>query len=234
MISNLKPRTQLMIAIFLPICCIGLAALLVIPYVLNLRKLQKELETTKQTIQQKRKLITQAESIAGGRSLDIAVAIPDEQEPILFLRNLAELSKASNITLASVRDTAPPPLARTSQRSGGSLNAPSPRSTAATSTALRGERPDVPPSVQELTNQVTAEGTFRELLGMIVRLENFDRILSVSQCRITTGSGAKYPRLQAVFTLSRFVGNPAAVAVSPTAQPGAAPTSSTCQPKAGY
>jgi len=220
-LSSLRPRTQMLLAVLVPIVCIAVGALLVLPFFSNLRKVSKDIEITKKTIQQQQQLIAEAESAAGGRPLALAVALPDEQEPIVFLRQLAELTKTSHVTLASVRDTAPPPSppGRASYPAGSSTAPPAP---GATGSVLKGERPVVPPSlVQELTNQVTVEGTFGEVLGLLVRLENFDRILSISQCRMICGSSVKYPMLQATFSLSRFVARPAPVSPAPPTQPAA-------------
>ena len=79
----------------------------------------------------------------------------------------------------------------------------------------------VPPTVEEVTDQVTVEGAFGDVLSLLVRLEGFDRILSVSQCRIHTGAGTAYPRLQAVFTLSRFVARPPSPESGALASPSA-------------
>ncbi|NIM05346.1 MAG: hypothetical protein GTO55_04500 [Armatimonadetes bacterium] len=222
-LSRLRPRTQLLLAIFVPLFCIGLGLLLVLPTVTHLRKVGRDIEQTQKNIYKKKELIAQAEEMAGGRSLALAVALPDEQEPIIFLRQLAELTEASNVTIAAIQSTSPPPLPRststaTTSRRGGPTSAPAD----STSVGLKGERPVVPPAtVQELTDQVTVEGTFNEILDLIVRLEGFDRILSVSQCRITIGGALKYPRLQAIFTLSRFIARPQ-------------PTPSATQPEAGH
>ena len=69
----------------------------------------------------------------------------------------------------------------------------------------------VPTTVQELTNQMIVEGTFVQILSLLVRLENFERILSVSQCKVSAGGALEYPKLRTNFTLSRFVAAPPAI-----------------------
>lgn len=233
-LAYLRPRTQVLVSVLVPVVSIILGLVLVWPSAARLRHANQELESTKETIQQKQRSIAEAEAAAKGRPLALAVAVPDEQEPIVFLRQLAALSVESNVTLAAVRASTPPPppsSATTSAPPGpagpsGTTTAASPPS----GTPLAGTRPVVPPTVEELTDQVTVEATFADLLSLLVRLEGFERILSVSQCRITSRS--TYPRLQATFTLSRFVAKPettAPVSTSATGGP-AGSTGGTRQP----
>jgi len=219
-ISHLRPRTQLLLSVLIPLGCIGLVAAMVLPSLSRLAKMREDLEVTEKTVQQKQQVIKQAEEAAGGRPLALAVVVADEQEPIIFLRQLAALTAESGVTLAAVRETTPPPpptaVSPQPLPSPTAPPAPSPGGQP-TGGGLSGERPVVPPVVRELTNQVTVEGTFGQLLALLVRLEKFERILSVSQCRISSRGGLVYPRLQAIFTLSRFVASP------PPSQGSAAP-----------
>lgn len=218
-LAYLRPRTQILISVLVPAGAIALGLFLLWPSLSRLRRTNRELESTQKAIKQKLTVISQAEAAAAGRSLALAVALPDEHEPVKFLRQLAALAAESNVTLASVRETTPPPLpAATSPEGSGASGSPAgPPSSPVANAALGGERPVVPPTtVVELTNEVSAEGAFGDLLSLLVRLEGFERILSVSQCR--TKSGSDYPRLQTVFTLSRFVGRPEAPSPGPGAE----------------
>jgi hypothetical protein len=207
-LSNLRPRTQFLLSILVPLLCILMGLVLLLPVVNAIRNLNRDLEQTKDSIYEKREMISQAEQAAGGRPLALAVAVPDEQEPIVFLRQLAGLAEASHVTLAAVRATSPPPLPQAAGQAGSARGTAAPPAPAAAVSGLSGERPVVPPTVRELTDEVTAEGNFAEILGFIMRLEGFDRILSVSKCKLSEGGAVRYPELRAVFTLSRFVGRP--------------------------
>lgn len=221
-ISSLPPRTQILLSLLVPLCCLGIAALLILPSVTRIKRVNHNIEAAKQQIQDKQEVIAQAEMVAGGRPLALAVASPNEDEPIIFLRQLAELMNESRVTLVAVRDMAPRPNPAAAGGQYSSRNAATPSSGAAgnrSTPVLRGERPVVPPSVQELANQVTVQGAFGEILELVLRLEKFDRILSVSQCKISTGGTARYPKLQAVFLLSRFVAMPESTTAEATSQP---------------
>jgi hypothetical protein len=222
-LASLRPRTQLILAICIPLACIIIAAALIWPSYAHIREVNENLMAAQKDIQQKKQIIKQAEAEAGGRPLALAVATDDEQEPIVYQRQLNELTLASKVLVASLRKTSPPPLpANSSYPSGSRSGAAAPSSNGAGGGVFRGERPVVPPTVRELTDIVTVEGTFGQLLDLILRLEKYDRILSVSQCRIT-GNDNTYPRLQAVFTLSRFVAKPVAPAPTPAAAPAPTP-----------
>jgi hypothetical protein len=214
-ISALRPQTQILLAVTMPLCCVALGLILVWPPVSGLRTVREELETTQQTIEQKQQLIKDAEAAAAGRPLALAVATREEQEPIVFLRQLSALIAKSGASLSAVRSTRLPPVRapQTQQSSGAGSGATSPPPT-----AVGGQRPMLPATVGELTDNLTIEGTFGSILSLLVRIESFERILSVSRCRITGGSGVTYPRLRAVFTLSRFVAEPEPASRAPEAE----------------
>jgi len=221
-LATLRPKTQLALAVLLPILSLALGMILLWPYTTSLRRTNDELQQTQGTIQHKKTLISQAEAAVQGRSLALAVALPTEEEPIAFLRQFTALTAESGTVLASVKSTAPPPMSQPNA-SGGAAAAPAqqtpnaaPGSSAGVN-AGQGQRPVTPPSVRELTNEVRVEGKYNDILALIVRLENYERILSVSRCRISLGSQRDYPRLQAVFTVSRFVGAPELPAGTTTA-----------------
>jgi hypothetical protein len=215
----LRPKTQVLLAVVIPIVCLAVGAMLLWPVVSHMRAARRQLEETQKTIAQKKLAIAQAEGAAGGRSLALAVALPTEEEPIEFLKKFAALTVESGVTLVSVRATTPPTnigAGTTAQTSAPT--APAPPAASPGGAIGQGQRPVVPPTVKELTDEATVEGKFGDILGLIIRLENFERILSVSQCRVDS-SGRSYPTLRAVFRLSRFVAAPQApptAAASPT------------------
>lgn len=224
-LSTLHPRTQLALTVLVPAACLALAMLLVWPYVTDLRRVKRELQETQVTIQQKKALIKQAEAAAQGRPLALAVALPDEQEPIVFLKQLASLTDDSGVTLVAARALAPvqnpnlrqeaaaPPTADQVQTTSQQVAPPAPGP---------GQRPVLSGAVKELQDQITVEGAFSNLLSLLVRLENYDRILSVSQCKIRSSSTHGYPELRAVFTLSRFVAAPEPAQPAPSSPPATA------------
>ena len=224
-LSTLPPRTQLALTVVIPALCLTLAALLVWPHVSHLRQLRQDLQQTQDTIQQKKTRLAQAEAAAQGRPLALAVALPDEQEPIVFLKQLATLTDDSAVALTAVRALAPvqnPAGASAAAAASGPGQVQNSAQEGAPQVAGPGQRPVVPTAVKELQEQVTVEGPFPGLLSLLVRLENYDRILSVSQCKIRSGSTHGYPELRAVFTLSRFVAAPEPASPSLSAPAAAA------------
>ena len=61
-ISAFRPQTQILLAVIVPLCCVVLGLILVLPPVSGLRTVREELETTQQTIEQKQRLIKDAEA----------------------------------------------------------------------------------------------------------------------------------------------------------------------------
>jgi hypothetical protein len=203
-ISALRPKTQLALGVVLPLACAAFAALLIWPPTSDLRAAGDEIEVTTKMIAEKKVIIRQAEAMASGRPLALAVAGQDEHEPIQFLRQLAALTDASNCELVGVRATRLPPV-RDPRGQQGKSGRGQQAGVPAQPTSVGGQRPVLPAKVRELTDEVTVEGRFNAILGLLVRLETFERILSVSRCRVNT---ADYPRLRTTFTLSRFVAKP--------------------------
>ncbi len=201
-LATLRPKTQLTLAVALPIICLILGASLIWPYTSRLRQASRELEQTKVVIQQKRQIISQAELAARGRSLALAVVLPSEQEPIVFLRQFAALTTESGATLNSVRSVASPPMPGASaapagaSSSGGANVGSAGQQASAPGSVGQGQRPVIPSTVKELANEISVEGRFGDILALIVRLENFERILSVSKCQIKSGSAQSYPKLE--------------------------------------
>jgi len=220
-LTALRPRTQLLLAILLPVASLILAVGLIWPYFSHLRQVRQDLERTRLTIDQTNQRIRLAEAEAEGRPLALAVVPRSQEEPILFVRQLAALSLDSHVTLTAVRALGTPRAAADDSPYGVK---PTPQAPAPG--AVPGQRPVLPPSsVQELQQEVTVEGSFNSVLALLVRLENFERILSVSQCRLRAASGPASSQVQAAFTLSRFV------ATLATAAPAAgAPTPATAAP----
>ena len=213
-ISSFRPQTQILLAVIVPLCCVALGLILILPPVSGLRTVREELETTQRVIGEKQRLIEEAEAAAAGRPLALAVATREEQEPIVFLRQLSALIAESGASLSAVQATRLPPVPapQTQQSSGAGSAATSPPPS-----AVGGQRPVLPATVGELTDNLTIEGTFGSILSLLVRIESFERILSVSRCRVSGGSGATYPRLRAVFTVSRFVAEPEPASPTPEA-----------------
>ena len=217
-ISSLRPQTQVLLAVIVPLCCVVLGVVLVWPPVSGLRTVREELETTHQAIVEKERLIQEAEAAAAGRPLALAVATRDEREPIAFLRELSALIDESGATLSAVQATRLPPVAAP-QPQGQSKGSAGSSGAAAPTSPVGGQRPVLPATVGELTDNLTVEGTFGSILSLLVQLESYERILSVSRCRVSSGGGVTYPRLRAVFTLSRFVAAPEPAAPTPPPEP---------------
>lgn len=220
-LSSLNPSTQLVLTIIVPILCILVALLIVVPATSHLGTVGRDLQVTESTIKQKQANINRIVAISRGWKPELAVAKADDQEPIRFLRQLATVATDSGVKLTSVRETPPPPLPKESSSlpagssPTGSLTGNNTESSGRTANGapLTGQRPIVPSTVREVTQQVVAEGNFNQILEFITRLERFsERILTVSQCRLD-GGGRKYPQVRATFTLSRFVSTGATMPV---------------------
>jgi hypothetical protein len=222
-LATLRPKTQLTLAIALPIVCLILGVALIWPYTSRLRQADRELQQTQSTIQKKKQVISQVELAARGHSLALAVVLPSEEEPIVFLRQLAALTAESGASIDSVRSVSPPPMPGASGSPAGSPPVPAGQQASASSAPAnlgQGQRPVIPSTVQELANEIAVEGRFGDILALIVRLENFERILSVSKCQIKSAGAQSYPKLRATFLVSRFVAAPESP--TPAGQPAPA------------
>jgi hypothetical protein len=201
-----------MLAILAPICCVALGLVLVWPQFARVRAVAEEIETAQGEIETKQRAIAAAEAAAMGRPLALAVALNEEKEPIVFLRQLSALVEGSGAAFVGIRGTTLPPIPAPGPSRPGQQSAQGPGGAVP---PLGGQRPVLPATVDEITDEVSVEGTFGSILSLLVRLESFERILSVSRCRITAGGRAGYPRLNAVFTLSRFAARPEPVTPEP-------------------
>ncbi len=231
-LATLHPRTQLLLTIAIPLLCLALAVGLVWPHFSHLREVKQQLQQTQETITQKESRIKQVDALTQGRPLALAVVPASEEEPIAFLKQLAALTKDSGTTITSVRALGSPRKLAASEDNPYGVKEKPKTAPSSASSASPGQRPVVPTSaVQELQDTVTVEGSFADLLALIVRLENYDRLLSVSQCRVQAGGARAYPQLRATFTLSRFVaaptpaaaGAPASASRTPITAPSATP-----------
>jgi hypothetical protein len=120
------------------------------------------------------------------RSLVRAVATTTEDEPIEFLVYAASMAQESQVTLLDLREAAVP--------------APTPASGEQASSG--GSAPEKPSGIREVAITVTVEGTYSAIFSLVARLESGERIVAVSDLRVTPRD---YPRLTATFTITRFV-----------------------------
>jgi len=220
-LASLRPRTQLGLALLIPICCIPVGLYLVWRPFTDLRRVTQEIGVTQQAVEQKRQIILQAEQAAAGRPLALAVAKPEETEPIRFLREFSRLMSESGARLVSVQGTKLPPIpvpgappAQTGQT--GAPPAGSETSQVAPQ-PLGGQRPVLPATVNEISDKITVEGDFGAVLALMLRLETYSRILSVSQLQLSQAARNDEGRVRATFTLSRYTARETPPATGQTA-----------------
>ncbi|MFB3880098.1 MAG: hypothetical protein ACE149_02490 [Armatimonadota bacterium] len=226
-LASLRPRAQLGLAVVIPLLCLPIGLYLVWRPVNDLRRVTQEIDVTQQAVEQKSELIRQAEEAAQGRPLALAVAKPEETEPIGFLREFNRLIAESGAKLASVQGTKLPPVPVP-----GAPPPPPPQSGApATATeaapppppTLGGQRPVLPATVNEISDKVTVEGDFGSVLALMLRLETYSRILSISQLQLHEGRADEEGQVKATFTLSRYTARETTpVAAQPAPASGAA------------
>ena len=190
-LASLRPRTQLWLAVIIPLCCLPIVLYLVWHPVTNLRQVTKEIETTRQTVERKQELIRLAEQAALGRPLALAVAENSEAEPIVFIRQLTQLLSESGAKLITVQGTKLPPITvpgappPPSPKPGESASGSAAPADLPAPTGLQGQRPVLPATVNEISDRLTVEGDYGAVLSLLLRLETFDRILSVSQLQLS-------------------------------------------------
>lgn len=221
-LASLRPRTQLGLALLIPILCLPIGLYLVWRPVTDLRRVTQEIDVTQQAVEQKSELIRQAEQAAAGRPLTLAVAKPEETEPIRFLREFSRLIAESGANLVSVQGTklppipvpgAPPPQpAQSEAPAAGGEAAPAPPPP-----TLGGQRPVLPATVNEISDKVTVEGDFGSVLALMLRLETYSRILSVSQLQLSQAGRDDEGLVRATFTLSRYTARETPPATGQTA-----------------
>jgi hypothetical protein len=133
-----------------------------------------------------------------------------KQEQSDFLRGLALLcsrtgNRLLNVNALSAPPPAPPPPP------GSPPPPPSPDGV-------------LPPDVLEIKSTVIFEGDFQSLRRLLATVQQSNRLVSLSDCRIGPGPGG-FPNLQTTLSVSRYVDVPV------QAQPAAAP-STPAQPAA--
>jgi hypothetical protein len=228
-LASLRPRTQLGLALVIPVLCAPIGLYLVWRPVQDLRRVSQEIEVTKQTVEQKNQFIRQAEEAAAGRPLALAVARAEENEPIEFLREFNRLIGESGAKLVSVQGTQLPPIpvpGAPPSQSGQDKAATGSGTAGASPPSVGGQRPVLPSTVNEISDRVTVEGDFGSILALLVRLETYSRILSVSQLELQAAGGDDEGQVRAVFTLSRYTARETAPAAGAAKGAGAAKATS--------
>lgn len=185
-LSKFKPGNQRIAAIVIPLICLLVAALLFLPQWGRARAVAQDLTKVNGQIHQKE--VELGLTNPGQQARQVSAAMATTEEPVEFLKELAKLVTESGNRLVLVRNMAPV----SSPGKAANPGEPSKPSTV---------------EVRQVQNEVTVQGTFEQIWRLLVSLENYRRLLSVSSCKVTVSQDG-FPQLQANFVLTRYVVGP--------------------------
>jgi hypothetical protein len=191
-LSKLKPETQRALAIAVPVVVVLFAAFLIIPKLGAIWTVQRQAEARRAEAAL-RKQQNQAELAA--ESKERLPACPESKdEALIFLRELSRVVAISQVKLVSYR----PPAA--AGNSAGAAAATTGGSTAADRASL----------VKPLATEITVSGSYGDLVALFQTLAARERLYTVDDLQVRTNA---YPRLTAVFQLTRYV-TPPSIAIA--------------------
>jgi hypothetical protein len=192
MLRYMPPVVQRWLTILLPPLALFTCCMVMVPRHNRMRKAERDIKTTQASIQD---YLVKLKAISDlPKDPRIASLPATKQEQTDFLRGLAVLcsrtgNKLLNVNALSAPPPAPPPPA----------GSPAPPPPAAGS---------LPPDVQEIKSTVIFEGNFQGLRALLGVIQESNRLVSLSECRVGPGPGG-FPNLQTTLTVSRYVDIPA-------------------------
>lgn len=195
MLSRIPVPVQQALAALVPLISLLTAYFLAVPRYQALRRDEAELQSKSEIVATKSNLLTLAEK--GGAKARILARVPaDRDEPILFLRQLNEVARECGVNITSITNSeAPIPLTPAAPVAPGGLpGAP------ATTIGL-------PPDTTSRDAQLSVTGPFRAMALFFASLENYKRLISVSNATMTAPA-QEGGDLTAQFKLTRYVGPP--------------------------
>jgi hypothetical protein len=189
-LDKLKPETQRALAIAVPVVVVLFAAVLIVPKLVAIWTVQRQAEA-RRVEAALRKQQNQAE--LASESKERLPACPESRdEALIFLRELSRVVAVSQVKLVSYR---PPTVA-----GNGAAAAPSGGSPAA----------DQGSPVKPVATEITVAGSYGDLVALFQTLAARERLYTVDELQVRTDA---YPRLTAVFRLTRYV-TPPSVAIA--------------------
>jgi len=207
MLSQIPTAYQRPLAIGLPLLCLLVALLLLVPRYRALQADERELARTRTVIRDKKARI--AEELSQPLPPPVAYVPGDRTEPVVFLRELSQLAAACGVKFTSVTTTSPEAaLAESGAANSGGGNT---GTTAAQA---------LPTGVTPIALQISVRGPFAAHVRFFERLENHKRLVSVTSVSM---DGSQHPNITSQFRLTRFVGPVPAVAPAPAPAAGASP-----------
>ena len=208
MLSQIPAAYQRPLAFGVPVLCLLLAALLIVPRYRALRADEDELARTQKSVREKKALIEAA--LREPTPPPVAYLPADRDEPVLFLRQLSQLAAACGVKFTSVTTVAPEtPTGEATASANGTGDA------GGTNTPQAG----LPTGTSPVALQITVIGPYASHLRFFERLESYPRLISVTN---VTMDASQHPRMTSLFRLTRYIGPPSAVAPAPAAPPSPA------------
>jgi hypothetical protein len=207
MLRYMPPAIQRWLTILLPPIALLTCCMVMVPRHNRMQKAQRDIKSTQASIND---YLGKLRAISDLPKDPRVASLPaTKQEQTDFLRGLSVLcartgNRLLNVNALSAPPPAPPPPA----------GAPAPVAPPAGS---------LPPDVLEIKSTVIFEGSFQSLRALLASLQQSNRLVSLSDCRVGAGPGG-FPNLQTTLSISRYVDIPLppTPAGGPTApQPGA-------------
>jgi hypothetical protein len=188
-LSRLSPVTQQVLAVALPLVSLVIAIFLIVPRYQALRRDEAALTQTRQEVTAKRALIEAAER--RGPIPPVRASVPATGgEAVQFQRELDLLARASGVKLNTVALTT-------------AAAAPAADAAATAGANPSGANVALPTGTTAATIQLSVSGPFAAMARFFQSLENYRRLVRVSN--VTMSGGGADNSLNAQFQLTRFV-----------------------------
>lgn len=194
--TRLRPEHLRLLKLALPALALVIGLVRLLPITGRKAYVQSQLVKKRTELGRSRQKLSEL-SAYSLRSVERAVALNVEAEPIDYLAGLSQLADQSGAQLFGLleKDDKPKPESGSASRASRSKGAVP---------ASAEERRKL--SVKDLESTVTVEGTYASILEFFSRLETGDRVTAVRDLKMAP-SAQGYPRLTATFTVLRFVSN---------------------------
>lgn len=214
MMRQMPPIVQRWMTILLPPMALLTCCMVMVPRHNRMRKAERDIKSTQASIQD---YLVKLKAISDlPKDPRIASLPATKQEQTDFLRGLAMLCAQTGNKLLNVNAlSAPPP--------------PPPPPAGSPPPAAAPGAGSLPPDVQEIKSTVIFEGSFQSLRALLGVIQDSNRLVSLSECRVGAGPGG-FPNLQTTLTVSRYVDIAAPVPATPAAS---APAASGAPAKSG-
>ena len=205
MLRYMPPIVQRWLTILLPPLALLTCCSVMVPRHGRMRKAEKDIKATQVSIQD---YLVKLKAISDLPKDPRVASLPaTKQEQTDFLRGLATLcshtgNRLLNVNALSAPPPAPPPPP----------GAPPPPPSA---------DGVLPPDVLEIKSTVIFEGDFQSLRRLLATVQQSNRLVSLSDCRIGPGPGG-FPNLQTTLSVSRYVDVPIQAQPAAASQSGAA------------